>query len=133
MMVCSSAGFFIVYACIVIIIVLLSYKNDIYFFISLYYNHINMCTYKYSLKYELVYESEVIDDTFTVLPQLLACIHCPVRMDCRIQINVYYSSSLTAGAEVLLSGVTITLRELMRALTYNDEVSYTCSYVCIFL
>lgn len=40
-------------------------------------------------------------------------------MDCRLQVNCYYSSNHTAGNEILLSQLTLTLHELLRALSYQ--------------
>ena len=48
-------------------------------------------------------------------PSLLAEIRCPTSMDCKIRLNVYYSSSLTGGKEVILASTTFSKREFFNA------------------
>lgn len=56
----------------------------------------------------------MFEDQQDISPTAVAAIHCPEDMDCRIQLNVYYSSSRTSGKEILLSGVSFTLMEFRK-------------------
>eukprot|EP01038_Epipyxis_sp_PR26KG_P010041 gene10041-13499_t len=66
-----------------------------------------------------VYTSEVLEDTIDISPSLVPQVWCPDDMDCKIRLNVYYSSNLTSGKEVLLAGTTFSKRELQRAVQTN--------------
>lgn len=73
-----------------------------------------------SLLYDFISQSEVFQDTPDVTPSLFTEIICPANMDCKIRVNVYYSSSLTGNKEIVLAGTTFNLMELMR---YNKLFS----------
>ena len=65
--------------------------------------------------YDVIYESEVIENCVDVHPSLVADIKCPEDMDCKIQVNVYYESNRTNGTEILLCGATFSLRDYFRS------------------
>jgi hypothetical protein len=67
------------------------------------------------LLYANIYESEVFDDLPTVSPSLIAEIKNPLEKDCKIRVNVYYSSSLTNSKEILLAGTSFNLRDVTRS------------------
>ena len=74
--------------------------------------------YKYflfSLLYDLICQSEIFDDTPDVTPSIMVELLCPANYDCKIRINVYYSSNLTHNKEIVLAGTTFGLRELLRS------------------
>jgi hypothetical protein len=64
--------------------------------------------------YDNVYQSEVFDEITDLSPSLVAEVECPEDMDCKIRINVMYSSNLSSGKDIVLCGATFTLRELKR-------------------
>lgn len=68
-----------------------------------------------SFNFSLTYVSETMEDQCDVTPSMIAAIYCPPHLDCKLRVNVYYSSSLTGGKEVLLAGTTFSKRELLRA------------------
>ena len=49
------------------------------------------------LKWETIYESEVIESRTDLRPSLVANVSCPDTMDCKIRVYVYYISNLTSG------------------------------------
>ena len=67
------------------------------------------------LKFEQIYESEVIEDAEDVKPSLLAYMKCPenANFDRKIRFYVFYSSNLTNGKEILLAGTSFELRDLL--------------------
>ncbi len=74
----------------------------------------------HSLNYEVVYTSEVFEDATDVFPSLLAKIHTSEGMDSKLRFNVYYSSSLTSGKDILLASTTILERELIRVVSTSE-------------
>ena len=83
----------------------------------------------YSLLYDFVTQSEMFEDTPDVTPSLMAEVLCPVDFDCKIRVNVYYSSSLTQNKEIVMAGTTFGLRELLRS--YKLYTSVMNSEYCV--
>ncbi len=52
--------------------------------------------------FEYISQSEVLEDSVDISSQILFEVICPEHMDCRIRLNVYYSSNLTSGREIVL-------------------------------
>ena len=48
-----------------------------------------------------------------ICPSLVAEVCCPADLDCNIRVNVYYSSNLTGGKDIVLCGATFSLRDLL--------------------
>jgi hypothetical protein len=66
------------------------------------------------LLYETIYVSYPFEDVGVLDPSLLVAVTNPKSKDCKIRINVYYSSSLTNGKEILLAATSFGLREFLR-------------------
>lgn len=69
----------------------------------------------HSLLYDTVYESEEIDEGGAVLrPSLIAVLDNPSDKDCKVRINVYYSSSL-AREPLIMASTSFSLRDFLRS------------------
>lgn len=80
--------------------------------------------------YDTVYESEPYEDVATISPSLVAEFRNPSDRDCKLRVNVYYTSSLTNGKEILLVATTFNLREILRCKSpvfTSQMVSEHCS------
>lgn len=55
-------------------------------------------------------------------PSLVAEVRCQCSMDCRLRLNVYYSSSLTGGKEIVLASTSFSKRELFNAVGIQNDL-----------
>jgi hypothetical protein len=86
--------------------------------------------------YDTIYESEPYEDVAILMPSLLVEIHHPHEKDCKIRINVYYSSSLTNNKEILLVATTFGFKEMLRSklpLFTSQMVSEHCSHALAYI
>jgi hypothetical protein len=67
-----------------------------------------------SLLYDTLCESEHVEDTTRLSPCRVIKIQCPVDKDVKIRLNIYYSSNLTSGKEMLLAGTAFSIRDVLR-------------------
>lgn len=89
-----------------------------------------------SLLYDTIYESEPIEDLSSFKPSLIPEIHNPPDKDCKLRINVYYSSSLTNGKEILLAATSFGFKELLRSkqiIFTSPMVSEHCSQAVAYI
>lgn len=98
--------------------------------LSMFYSHITvfcidevvscimfhfLCFVLYSLLYDTVYESEEIEDiNEALLPSLIAVLENPPDKDCKVRINVYYSSTLSKEP-LIMASTSFNLRDFLRA------------------
>ena len=68
----------------------------------------------YSLIYDTIYESEEVADVSSELnPALVASIVNPLDKDCKLRINVYYSSSIST-TPIIMASTSFSLRDFLR-------------------
>jgi hypothetical protein len=67
-----------------------------------------------SFLFDSIYESEVFEDQHELAASLLAEVKCPMDMDSKIRVNVYYNSSLSNQKDILICSTTFSLRDLRR-------------------
>lgn len=77
------------------------------------------------LLYNEVYQSETFNDVVDLSPNLLADLYCRPDKDCKIRVNVMYSSSLTGSKEIMLVGGVFSLRELAECNTNVLTIAMT--------
>lgn len=83
-----------------------------------------------SLLYDTIYVSEVIEDLSELKPSLMAHLTYPADKDRKLRINVYYSSSITNGKDILIGCASFGLREFLRHASggyHVDLASEHCS------
>ena len=56
-------------------------------------------------------------------PSLVVEVSCQASMDCKLRLNVYYSSSLTGGKEIVLASTSFSKRELFNAIGIKNSSS----------
>eukprot|EP00602_Paraphysomonas_sp_CaronLab_P006429 CAMPEP_0185030682 /NCGR_PEP_ID=MMETSP1103-20130426/17681_1 /TAXON_ID=36769 /ORGANISM="Paraphysomonas bandaiensis, Strain Caron Lab Isolate" /LENGTH=1178 /DNA_ID=CAMNT_0027565895 /DNA_START=347 /DNA_END=3883 /DNA_ORIENTATION=- len=84
----------------------------------------------------MIYESEVFDDVSALAPALIVSVNNPVECDCKLRINVYYSSSLTNAKDVLIAATSFGLRDMLRChknVFSSSMVSEHCSHAVAFI
>jgi hypothetical protein len=89
-----------------------------------------------SMLYDTIYESEPYEDVAVLMPSLLVEIRNPLDKDCKIRVNVYYSSSLTNGKEILLVATTFGFKEMLRSklpIFTSQMVSEHCSQAVAYI
>jgi hypothetical protein len=80
--------------------------------------------------YDTFFESIVFDDITTLKSPFLAQLACSSETDRKIRINIYYSSSLTGGKDVIIAATTFGFREMLRSgkgTFISDMISEHCS------
>ena len=65
--------------------------------------------------YEVIYQSEVIENTIDIFPSLVCTIKYSEALDYNIRVNVYYSSNKTNGKDVVLCGSLFSLKSILQS------------------